>query len=99
MKKAPLDRLLRSAALARRSEAVAPAASPDPVLEQRVLAAVRRARVDADSVGLLAVLRWGLAFAGCAALCAILVSVGTPSGNSLDEAFAVPEPETYLALQ
>jgi len=48
---------------------------------------------------LLAVLRWGVAFAGCAALCAILVAVGTPAGHSLDEAFAVPEPETYLALQ
>jgi hypothetical protein len=99
MKTHPLDRLLRSAASARRSEAVAPTASLDPVFEQRVLASVRRARSDADSLGLLAVLRWGLAFAGCAALCAILVSVGTPSGNSLDEAFAVPEPETYLALQ
>lgn len=105
MKTHPLDRLLRSAASAARSEAVAHAPSPDLerspnlVLEQRVLAAVRRARSDADSLGLLAILRWGLAFAGCAALCAILVSVGTPSGNSLDEAFAVPEPETYLALQ
>lgn len=102
MKTHPLDRLLRSAASARRPECAVSAAMapvPDPVFEQRVLAAVRRARADADSLGLLAVLRWGLAFAGCAALCAILVAVGTPAGHSLDEAFAVPEPETYLALQ
>lgn len=99
MKNTPLDRLLRSAASARRSEAVIPNPLPNPVLEQRVLAAMRRVRSEADGVGLLTVLRWGLGFAGCAALCAVLLSVGSPSGNSVDEAFAVPEPEIYLALQ
>ena len=56
MKTHPLDRLLRSAANAGLPEAAAPA--PHPVLEQRVLAAVRRARSEAEGVGLLAVLRW-----------------------------------------
>jgi len=97
MKTHPLDRLLRSAANARLPAATEPA--PHPVLEQRVLAAVRKARSEAEGVGLLAVLRWGAAFAGGAALCAVLLSVGTSSNPSLDEAFVVPEPETYLALQ
>lgn len=44
-------------------------------------------------------LRWGVAFAGCAALCAILLSVSDPTNSLIDEAFVVPEPETYLALQ
>ena len=97
MKTHPLDRLLRSAATAPRPEGAAPV--PHPVLEQGVLAAMRRARSESEGVGLLAVLRWGAAFAGCAALCAVLLSVGTSSNPSLDEAFVVPEPETYLALQ
>jgi hypothetical protein len=97
MKTHPLDRLLRSAATAPRPEGAAPV--PHPVLEQRVLAAMRRARSESEGVGLLAVLRWGLAFAGSAAVCAILLSFSVPSNNSLDEAFVVPEPETYLALQ
>lgn len=97
MKTHPLDRLLKSAAAAPKTTAVASAL--DPVLEQRVLAAVRRARSETDGIDLLAVLRWGVAFAGCAALCAILLSISAPSNNSVDEAFAVPEPETYLALQ
>ncbi len=93
----PLDRLLKSAASVRRHEVAASA--PDPLLEQRVLAALRRARSEADGIDLLAVLRWGVAFAGCAALCAILLSVSASSNNSVDEAFVVPEPEVYLALQ
>ena len=52
-----------------------------------------------EGIDLLAVLRWGVAFAGCAALCAILLSMSNPASSSVDEAFAVPEPETYLALQ
>jgi len=97
MKTHPLDRLLRSAASAPRPEAAA--LGPQPVLEQRVLAAIRRARAEAEGGGLLAVLRWGAAFAGGAAVCAVLLSFSTPSNLSLDEAFVVPEPETYLALQ
>ena len=97
MKTHPLDRLLNSAASVRRHEVVA--AAPDPLLEQRVLAALRRARSEADGIDLLAVLRWGVAFAGCAALCAILLSVSASSNNPVDEAFVVPEPEVYLALQ
>ncbi len=97
MKTHPLDRLLKSAASAPRLADAS--CAPNPVLEQRVLAAVRRARAEAEGIGLLTVLRWGVAFAGCAAVCAILLSVRAGSGNSIDEAFVVPEPETYLALQ
>ncbi len=102
MKTHPLDRLLRSAARAQNNLAQSTRsanAEPDAMLERRVLAAMRRARSEAEGVGLLAVLRWGLAFAGAAAVCAILLSFSAPSNNSLDEAFVVPEPETYLALQ
>ncbi|MFM8877920.1 MAG: hypothetical protein ACKOKG_02105 [Verrucomicrobiota bacterium] len=102
MKTHPLDRLLRSAARAQNDLEQSTRAAipgPDAVLEQRVLAAMRRARSEAEGMGLLAVLRWGLAFAGGAAICAILLSLSAPSNNSLDEAFVVPEPETYLALQ
>ncbi|MEN9778690.1 MAG: hypothetical protein RIS24_2348 [Verrucomicrobiota bacterium] len=97
MKTHPLDRLLKSAATAHRPAATDDAL--DPMLEHRVLAAVRRARSEAEGIDLLAVLRWGVAFAGCAALCAILLSMSNPASSSVDEAFAVPEPETYLALQ
>lgn len=97
MKTHPLDRLLKSAAAAPRSVDHSP--EPSAVLEQRVLAAMRRARSEAEGIGLLTVLRWGVAFAGCAAVCAILLSVQVGSNNSIDEAFVVPEPETYLALQ
>lgn len=97
MKTHPLDRLLKSAAAAHRP--VGTMDEPNPMLEQRILAAMRRARSEAEGVGLIAVLRLGLAFAGCAALCAILLSMGSPSNSPFDEAFAVPEPETYLALQ
>jgi len=97
MKTHPLDRLLNSASSVRRHEVAASA--PDPLLEQRVLAALRRARSEADGIDLLAVLRWGVAFAGCAALCAILLSASASSNNPVDEAFVVPEPEVYLALQ
>lgn len=93
----PLDRLLKSAASVQRPGEAASAL--DPVLEQRILAAVRRARSEAEGIGLLTVLRWGVAFAGCAAVCAILLSVRAGSGSSIDEVFVVPEPETYLALQ
>lgn len=97
MKTHPLDRLLKSAASAPRP--VDTSLEPGAVLEQRVLAAMRRARSEAEGIGLLTVLRWGLTFAGCAAVCAILLSVRAGSSNSIDEAFVVPEPETYLALQ
>jgi len=97
MKTHPLDRLLKSAATAHRPAGTASAL--DPMLEHRVLAAVRRARSEAEGIDLLAVLRWGVAFAGCAALCAILLAMSNPANSSVDEAFAVPEPETYLALQ
>jgi hypothetical protein len=97
MKTHPLDRLLNSASSVRRHEVAASA--PDPLLEQRVLAALRRARSEAEGIDLLAVLRWGVAFAGCAALCAILLSASASSNNPVDEAFVVPEPEVYLALQ
>ncbi|MCX6869243.1 MAG: hypothetical protein NTY84_01260 [Verrucomicrobia bacterium] len=97
MKTHPLDRLLKSAATAYPPAAAAPAL--EPVLEHRVLAAMRRARSEAEGINLLAVLRWGVAFAGCAALCAILLSVSDPANSLIDEAFVVPEPETYLALQ
>ncbi len=97
MKTHPLDRLLKSAATTH--QPAASAGTMDPMLEHRVLAAVRRARSEAEGIDLLAVLRWGVAFAGCAALCAILLSMSNPTNSSVDEAFAVPEPETYLALQ
>ena len=97
MKTHPLDRLLKSAATA--YPPAAATAALEPVLEYRVLAAMRRARSEAEGINLLAVLRWGVAFAGCAALCAILLSVSDPANSWIDEAFAVPEPETFLALQ
>ena len=97
MKTHPLDRLLKSAATA--YQPVVATAALEPVLEYRVLAAMRRARSEAEGINLLAVLRWGVAFAGCAALCAILLSVSDPANSWIDEAFVVPEPETYLALQ
>ena len=97
MKTHPLDRLLKSAATTH--QPTVPAGALNPMLEHRVLAAVRRARSEAEGIDLLAVLRWGVAFAGCAALCAILLSMSNPGSSSVDEAFAVPEPETYLALQ
>ena len=97
MKTHPLDRLLKSAAAAPKTAAATFAL--EPVQEQRILAAVRRARSETEGIDLLAVLRWGVAFAGGAALCAILLSISVSSNNSVDEAFMVPEPEVYLALQ
>ncbi len=97
MKTHPLDRLLKSAATA--YQPAAATAALETALEYRVLAAMRRARSEAEGINLLSVLRWGVAFAGCDALCAILLSVSDPTNSLIDEAFVVPEPETYLALQ
>jgi hypothetical protein len=91
----PLDRLLRCAAKAPARDIP----EPDPGLEARVIAAVRSARRAADDGALLTVLRWGLALAGGAALCAILLSSNRPASGGLEEAFIAPEPESYLALQ
>jgi hypothetical protein len=96
MKNDPLDRLLRAASKAPAREASA----LDFGLENRVLAAMRAARSGAETGALISILRWGLAFAGSAAVCMVLLSTRVnTSSSSIEEAFATPEPETYLALQ
>ncbi|MSU33381.1 MAG: hypothetical protein EXS25_12185 [Pedosphaera sp.] len=101
MKNRHLDRLLTCAASV--SEL------PDPVdpevqraLENQVLARLRGMRAYGDAVTLLRMLRTGLALAGAAALCTILISVGTLDSGStagLEDPFVTLEPEAYLALQ
>jgi hypothetical protein len=95
MKNDPLDRLLRAAAAAPAREIP----EPEFGMENRVLAALRRARADTDTGSLLSVLRWGLAFAGSAAVCTVLLSARLTPAQSVEDAFIPPEPETYLALQ
>lgn len=95
MKNDPLDRLLRAAANAPARE-VAPI---DLGLENRVLAAMRAVKSGADAGALMSILRWGLAFAGSAAVCMMLLASQKSAASSVEEAFATPEPETYLALQ
>jgi len=100
MKNSPLDRLLSDASRA--------PGRPDPELdlglENRVLAAVRAARRATDPLPLLRVLRIGLGLAGATAAFSVYLTVndGMAPQNRLvtvEEAFTVPEPETYLALQ
>lgn len=94
-----LDRLLAQAAAAPER----PLPELDRGLENRVLAAVRIARRVADPLPMLRILRTGLAIAGVAAVFSVVLTLeqrGTQSRLApVEEAFAVPEPETYLALQ
>ncbi len=95
MKNDPLDRLLRAASNAPSRETY----ELDFGMQNRVLAAVRAARSGAETGALISILRWGLAFAGSAAVCMVLLSTRVNTSSSIEEAFATPEPETYLALQ
>lgn len=98
MKTDPLDRLLRSAASAPERELP----ELDRGLENRVLAAVRAAQRAGDPTPLLRVLRLGLAMAGATAVFTVLLALGSPQSAPLvtiEDTFAAPEPEAYLALQ
>lgn len=95
----PLDRLLAQAATA----PARPLPDLEPGLENRVLAAVRLARRSADPLPMLRILRTGLAIAGFAAVFSVVLTLEQRGFQSrlapVEEAFSVPEPETYLALQ
>jgi hypothetical protein len=98
MKNRDLDRLLTCAA----SVSEVPHPELQRALENQVLARLRGMRASGDAVTLLRMLRTGLALAGAAALCTILISVGTLDSGStagLEDPFVTLEPEAYLALQ